>query len=73
MLSISSKNKKIISKLNKYTEIPIVTSIANFMKKCNNEQKEMMEKDILATNIYMLGNEIPEFRYYNLDYTKRII
>jgi len=72
VLSMNQKGKKIISKINKYSKIPVVTSVANFMKKCTQEQKEMLEKDILATNVYMLGNEIPEHRKHNLDYTMRI-
>ncbi len=72
VLAFNQKGKKLLSKINKNSSIPSVISVASFMKKATDEQKEMLEKDILATNIYMLGNEIPEFRYYNLDYTKKI-
>ena len=33
----------------------------------------MIEKDILATNIYTLGYQIPNYRESNLDYTKQIV
>ena len=72
VLAFNVKGKKIISKINKTSSIPSVISVASFIKKATDEQKEMLEKDILATNVYMLGNEIPEFRHYNLDYKKRI-
>ena len=72
VLCVGTNGKKVLSKINKFSEIQIVTSVANFLKKCNTAKKEFLEKDITATNIYMLGYEIPEHRKFNLDYTKKI-
>ena len=43
------------------------------MKTANNSQLKMIEKDILATNIYTLGYQVPNYRKSNLDYTMPII
>ena len=72
VLAFNARGKKIMSVISKNSSIPLITSVASFLKKCTDEQKEMLEKDILATNVYMLGNEIPEYRLYNLDYTRKI-
>ena len=53
----------------KHSRIPIVTSISKFLKNATDSQKEMLELDILATNVYTLGYQVPAFRKINLDYT----
>ena len=35
--------------------------------------RRMMEKDILATNVYTLGYQVPSYRKANLDYTNQMI
>ena len=62
-----------LSKIYNNANLPIVTNIAKFMKVANNSQKKMIEKDILATNIYTLGYQIPSYRKSNLDYTTPMI
>lgn len=69
ILAFSPNGKKIIPELTKKSRIPIVTSVSKFLKNANPAQKEMLELDILATNIYTLGYQIPNFRKINLDYT----
>ena len=69
VLAMSEKGKKVLSEISKTSSIPIVTSIADFMKIANNKQKEMLELDILATNIYTLGYNNPSQKKFNLDYT----
>ena len=57
-----------IPELVKKSRIPIVTSVNKFLKNSSDAQKEMLELDILATDIYSLGYQIPDFRKTNLDY-----
>ena len=44
-----------------------------FLKNANDTSKKMLEKDIMATNIYTLGYQVPKFRNVNLDYTMPIV
>ena len=69
VLAFSKKGKKLIPELVKNSRIPVVTSISKFLKNATDSQKEMLELDILATNIYTLGYQVPTFRKINLDYT----
>ena len=69
ILAYSKKGKKIIPELVKNSRIPIVTSVNKFLKSATSSQKEMLELDITATNIYTLGYQVPNFRKMNLDYT----
>lgn len=64
ILGISRSGKKYLSNINKISNIPVVTSIRKFLNTATNLQKEMIEKDILASNVYSLasGDE------YNLDF-----
>ena len=73
ILGVSKKGKKALSIVSKKSSIPLVTSVSNFMKKASPEQKEMLEQDVLATNIYNLGYEIPNHRLMNEDYTYPLI
>ena len=50
----------------------VVTSVKKFMDNNTNKNlKIMMEKDILATNIYTLG--YGKDSWSNLDYTKKMV
>lgn len=69
ILAFSKNGKKVIPELVKNSRIPVVTSISKFLKTATPYQKEMLELDILATNIYTLGYQMPAFRKTNLDYT----
>ena len=69
ILAFSKNGKKIIPELVKNSRIPVVTSISKFLKNATPYQKEMLELDILATNVYTLGYQMPSFRKTNLDYT----
>lgn len=64
ILDISPVGKKYLSNINKISNIPVVTSIRKFLDNSTNLQKQMIEKDILASNVYSLasGDE------YNLDF-----
>ena len=69
ILAFSKTGKKMIPELVKKSRIPIVTSVNKFIKNSTASQKEMLALDILATDIYSLGYQIPTFRKTNLDYT----
>lgn len=73
VLGVSKHGKTLLSEISNYnTKYPIITSIKKFMDDNNNKiLRNMMEKDILASNIYTLGYKYDSKS--NLDYTKKII
>jgi len=73
LIAVSKNGQKVLPTITKNSSIPIVTSVSKFLKTANDDEKEMMNLDILASNVYTLGYEIPYFKKYNLDFTKPII
>ncbi len=73
ILGFSKKGRNALALLNKYSKIPVITSLNNFTKKANHNQLEMLKYDIDATNIYTLGYKLSNLRKYNLDYTTKIV
>ena len=73
VLGFTKKGEKLLNKIYNHCKLPIVTNVAKFMKIANDSQKRMIEKDILATNIYTLGYQVPNYRKSNLDYTTEVI
>lgn len=73
VLGFTKQGEKLLSKIYNNTKLPIVTNVAKFMKVANEAQKNMLEKDILATDIYTLGYQVPNYRKANLDYTMPMI
>ena len=73
VLGFNKNGEKILSKIYNNCKISVVTNVPKFMKTANNSQLKMIEKDILATNIYTLGYQVPNYRKSNLDYTMPII
>lgn len=73
VLGVSQKGKILLSQIsNPRSKYPVVTSVKKFMDNNNNKiLKNMIEKDILASNIYTLGYEYDSKA--NLDYTKKLI
>jgi len=73
VLGFNDKGKNLISEITKANpKLEIVTSVKKYMDSSGNKNlKEMMQKDILATNIYTLGYEMDS--YSNLDYTNKIV
>lgn len=69
VLGCNEKGKELLSLISKKSTLPIVTSINKFLYTASEPQKEMLSKDILATNIYTL---ISKDKTMNLDYTRRI-
>lgn len=73
VLGFTKKGEKLLSQIYNKSNLPIVTSVNKFLKNANETSRRMIEKDILATNIYTLGYQIPNYRKSNLDYTEQII
>ena len=72
VLGFNNKGKELISEMmNINPKLNIVTSVKKYIDAVANKNlKEMLEKDILATNIYTLGYYSDS--YANLDYTNKI-
>lgn len=73
VLGFTKTGEKLLSQIYNKANIPVVTSVSKFLKSANETGRRMIEKDILATNIYTLGYQIPSYRKANLDYTTPII
>lgn len=76
ILGISEDGKYLLSELSKNKKLNIITSVKQFLDNSKNNAnmkilKSMLEKDILATNIYTLG--YAKNSEANLDYTKKLI
>ncbi len=73
ILGYSQKGKALISEIYKANpKIALITSVKNFFDSSNNKTyKHMLNKDVLATNIYTLAYKNDSVA--NLDYTKRIV
>ena len=72
ILGFNNKGKELISEMMKLNpKLNIVTSVKKYIDTVANKNlKEMLEKDILATNVYTLGYYSDS--YSNLDYTNKI-
>ena len=73
VLGTNSKGKELISAImHANPKLDIVTSVKKYLDDSNNKSlKTMLEKDILATDIYTLGYEYDSVA--NLDYTHKLI
>ncbi len=72
VLGFNNRGKELISEMmNINPKLNVVTSVKKYMDTVANKNlKEMLETDILATNIYTLGYYSDS--YSNLDYTNKI-
>ena len=68
VLACSKNGQKFLPYLSEHTTIPIVTSVNRFLKDAKTEEKEMMNKEIYATNVYSIINNEP----FNLDFKNKI-
>lgn len=73
VLGFNDNGKKLLSDITrKNPKLSIVTSVKKYSDSCTNKlQKEMLDLDIKATNIYTLGYENDSWA--NLDYTNKLI
>ncbi|MBQ6860904.1 MAG: nucleotidyltransferase [Clostridia bacterium] len=73
VLGFTKTGEKVLSTITNNSNLPVVTSVSKFLKNANDTSRKMLEKDILSTNIYTLGYQIPKYRNVNLDYTTPIV
>ena len=73
VLGFNNKGKEMLSDIcNINPKIQMITSVKRYMEECSNKVlREMLEKDIFATNIYTLGYEYDSWA--NLDYTNKLV
>lgn len=73
VLGFNDKGQDLLSNIcKKNPKLSVITSVKKFMDESSNKyQKDMLEKDIMATNIYSLGYK--KDSWANLDYTNKII
>ena len=72
VLGISENGKNLLAELSSNKKLNVITSVKQFLDKSNNKiLKSMLEKDILASNIYTM--EYQKSPNANLDYTKKLI
>ena len=73
VLGFNNKGKEMLSDIcNINPKIQMITSVKKFIEQNNNKVlREMLEKDIFATDIYTLGYESDSWA--NLDYTNKLV
>lgn len=72
ILGMTENGKYLLSQIASSKKLNIITSPKKFMDSSNNKiAKRLLEKDILATNIYTLGYEFDS--HSNLDYSNPIV
>ena len=73
VLGVSAKGREMLSDICKINRrIQMITSVKKYLEYTNNKAlKEMLEKDIFATDIYTLGFE--DSSWANLDFTNKLI
>ena len=73
VLGFNHKGKQLISEMLELNpRLNVITSVKKYMDSMPSKHlKEMLETDILATNIYTLGYEMDSWS--NLDYTNKIV
>lgn len=68
VLSLSNLGKKYLRDINNISKIPVITSVKKFLNSSNDLQRKMLEKDILASNVYsLISND-----EYNFDFKNRL-
>lgn len=68
ILAMSSTGKKYLPIINKVSDIPVITSIKKFLTTSNEEQRKMINMDILAYNIYSVISD----ENFNMDFQNRL-
>ncbi|MFW6130924.1 MAG: nucleotidyltransferase, partial [Atribacterota bacterium] len=76
ILGMTEKGKFLLRDIKTKSKIPIVIKLNNFyqhnMINNNDTILKMLDYDILATDLYVLGYQKKEFRVGGLDYTRKI-
>lgn len=73
VLGVNSKGKELLSAISRSNpKLEIITSVKKYLDESSNKNlKSMLQKDILATDIYTIGYEYDS--HANLDYTHKLV
>lgn len=81
ILGFSKKGKTLLRTIKKNSSTPLVSKLSNYLRQTasweniniRNRSTKMLNYDILATDIYVLGSKKAENRIARLDFTHKII
>jgi len=81
VLGFSKKGKTLLKTIKKISSTPLISKLSNYLRQTISEENnnfrnrliKMLDHDILATDIYVLGNEKAEDRVARLDFTHKIV
>ncbi len=81
VLGFSKKGKTLLRTIKKNSPTPLISKLSNYLRQIIFEENsnvrnrliKMLDYDILATDIYVLGNEKTEDRVARLDFTHKIV
>ena len=81
VLGFSKKGKTLLRTIKKISSTPLISKLSNYLRQTISEENnnvrnrliKMLDYDILATDIYVLGNEKAEDRVARLDFTYKIV
>lgn len=80
ILGFSKKGKTLLRAIKKNSSTPLISKLSNYLRqtifeennRVRNRLVKMLDYDILATDIYVLGNKKAEDRVARLDFTHKI-
>ena len=81
VLGFSKKGKTLLRTIKKSSSTPLISKLSNYLRQIISEENnnvrirsiKMLDYDILATDIYVLGNKKAEDRVARLDFTHKIV
>lgn len=81
VLGFSKKGKTLLRTIKKNSSVPLISKLSNYLRQTISEENsniqnrsiKMLDYDILATDIYVLGNKKIEDRVARLDFTHKIV
>ncbi|MGB6369945.1 MAG: nucleotidyltransferase [Atribacterota bacterium] len=81
VLGFSKKGKTLLRAIKKSSSMPLISKLSNYIRQTISEENnnvrnrliKMLDYDILATDIYVLGNKKAEDRVARLDFTHNIV
>ncbi|GAI45761.1 unnamed protein product, partial [marine sediment metagenome] len=81
VLGFSKKGKTLLRVIKKSSSTPLISKLSNYLRQIISEENnnvrnrliKMLDYDILATDIYVLGNKKAEDRVARLDFTHKIV
>ena len=81
VLGFSKKGKTLLRTIKNISSTPAISKLSNYLRQIISEENnnfrnrsiKMLDQDILATDIYVLGNKKVEDRLARLDFTHKIV